>query len=239
MKTLNQIIAKDDKLVVLTGAGVSVPSGIPPFRGPDGLYNNADVVHFLSIGYFHRDPEAFWNFYRSLFDADLLLSAVPNEVHKWLKRLEKDRQVTIITQNIDGLHIKAGSSHVIEMHGSFSRAVCPKCGTVYQTEAILHEPLPCCTSQTGSGQCRAVLKPDIVLFGEAVHDYEEAEQAARNADRLIVLGSSLTVTPASLLPVHAKMAGVPTVLVNNRPAEHMNTIDQFVKMDFSRFDPNQ
>lgn len=239
METLNQIIAKDQRIAVLTGAGVSVPSGIPPFRGANGLYQNADVERFLSVDYFNNQPEAFWAFYWSLFDADLLLGAEPNPVHRWLSSLEKNRRVTIITQNIDGLHEKAGSRHVIEVHGAFDRTVCPKCGSVYLTESIRHEKVPRCTAHDlKGGICGTILKPDIVLFGEAVHGFDQAENAVRTADRLIVLGTSLAVTPANLLPVYAAMNGVPTLLVNDSRAVQMNSIDRFIKVDFNHFDPD-
>jgi NAD-dependent deacetylase len=239
MTTLNQLIAADDTLAVLTGAGVSVPSGIPPFRGANGLYKNADVERCLNIAYLHSHPKDFWTFYWNLFDADLLLSARPNPVHLWIKSLEKHHKVTVMTQNIDGLHIKAGSSQVIEIHGSFARTVCPRCGKVYSTASIRDQAFPHCSSETDQGNiCGAVLKPDIVLFGEAVRGFEEAERAVRKAGRLIVLGSSLAVAPANMLPLYAKMQGVPTLLINDRKALQMDCIDLFVKTDFNHFDPN-
>ncbi|TGA96070.1 NAD-dependent deacetylase [Sporolactobacillus shoreae] len=240
MQTLNQLVENDLNIAVLTGAGVSVPSEIPPFRGTNGLYQNADVERCLNIDFFQSHPEEFWIFYWTLFDADLLLSAQPNPVHQWLKDLENRRDVTVITQNIDGLHVKAGSSNVIEVHGSFARAVCPKCGTVYQTQAIGAQSFPHCSLITGKGEvCGAVLKPDIVLFGEAVRGFDEAERAIRNADRLIILGTSLGVTPANMLPLYAKMQGVPTLLVNDRRALQMDYIDRFIHMDFNQFNPDQ
>ncbi|MDD9148773.1 MULTISPECIES: SIR2 family NAD-dependent protein deacylase [unclassified Sporolactobacillus] len=239
MKTLNQIVAGDKRIAVLTGAGVSVPSGIPPFRGSNGLYQHADVGRYLSMNYFESRPESFWAFYWSLFDADLLLGAKPNPVHLWLSSLEKDREVTVMTQNIDGLHSKAGSRHVIEVHGAFDRTVCPKCGAVYPTDSVRHEKVPRCTAEDSKGGiCGTVLKPDIVLFGEAVRGFEQAENAVRTADRLLILGTSLTVTPANLLPVYAAMNGIPTLLVNDRPAVQMDSIDTFIKADFNHFDPD-
>lgn len=240
MATINQLIASDRRIVVLTGAGVSVPSGIPPFRGSNGLYKNADVERLLSIDYFIGHPKAFWTFYRSLFDADLLLGARPNAVHRWLAGLERTKRITIVTQNIDGLHRKAGSRRVIEMHGAFAQVVCPKCGAVYQMEAVRHEALPRCTKQTDLGTaCGAVLKPDIVLFGEAVRGFEESVRDLRSADRLLVLGSSLAVAPANLLPEYASMSGVPVTLINDRPAVLMDGINTFVRTDFVHFDPDR
>lgn len=238
MTTLNQLIAHDDTLAVLTGAGVSVPSGIPPFRGANGLYQNADVERCLNIEYLHNHPKDFWTFYWNLFDADLLLSAQPNPVHHWISSLEKQHKVIVMTQNIDGLHIKAGSSHVIEIHGSFARTICPRCGKIYSTSSIRDQAFPHCSATREGKICGAVLKPDIVLFGEAVRGFEEAEHAVRTAHRLIVLGSSLAVTPANMLPLYAKMQGVPTLLVNDREALQMDCIDTFVKTDFNHFNPD-
>lgn len=235
MGALDTIIAHDQKIAVLTGAGVSVPSGIPPFRGPGGLYQKANVERYLSIDYFHYDPEAFWAFYRSLFDADQLLHAEPSGVHRWLGQLENEKELTVITQNIDGLHTKAGNSRVIELHGAFERTVCPYCGSVYATQSVWKDKLPRCSNSDSGGVCHTVLKPDIVLFGEAVRGLSMAEAAVRHADRLIVMGSSLSVTPANMLPALAKTSGVPTILVNNKPAVHMDSIDLFVPVDFESF----
>lgn len=240
METLSQILARDRKIAVLTGAGISVPSGIPPFRGPNGLYRNTDVERRLSIDYFHNHPKDFWNFYWSLFNADLLLSAVPNAVHRWLKSLEdRSLDITVITQNIDGLHVRSGSHKVIEMHGSFARTVCPICGKIYATQSIRNQKVPRCSTDSGNGRtCGTILKPDIVLFGEAVHGFEQAELALRKADRLMIMGTSLGVAPVNMLPVYAKMNGVPTLLVNDRPALQMDCIDQFARADFNHFDPD-
>ncbi|MFX3616475.1 MAG: NAD-dependent deacetylase [Sporolactobacillus sp.] len=239
MKTLNQYIAADRNIAVLTGAGVSVPSGIPPFRGANGLYQNKDVEHCLAIDYLNRHPRDFWKFYWSLFDADLLLRAQPNAVHRWLADLDNNHHVTIMTQNIDGLHLKAGSTHVIEVHGSFVRTICPKCGTIYRTDSIRSQAFPHCTAKLQNGRiCDTVLKPDIVLFGEGIRGFDAAERAIQAADRLIILGTSLGVYPANTLPALAKMYDVPTLLINDRPALQMDSINRFVQSDFKHFDPN-
>jgi NAD-dependent deacetylase len=239
MTTLTAYLAGDRSIAVLTGAGISVPSGIPPFRGAGGLYNNKDVERCLSVNYLRRQPREFWAFYRSLFAIDLLLGAEPNAVHRWLSSLEAGHQMTVITQNIDGLHRKASSTHVIEMHGSFDRTVCPACGKVYHTATIRHQSFPHCSAKRNGTICGSVLKPDIVLFGEPVRGFAEAERAVTAADRFIILGSSLAVAPANFLPVLAKAQGVPTLLINDRPALQMDGIDCFVRADFSRFDPEQ
>ncbi|MCO7125730.1 NAD-dependent deacetylase [Sporolactobacillus shoreicorticis] len=239
MTSLNEWIQNDHKIAVLTGAGISVPSGIPPFRGKNGLYQNKNVERYLSLLYFQTHPSEFWTFYWSLFDARLLLSAKPNAVHLWLKNLEQTYEVTIITQNIDGLHEKATSSKIIEVHGAFNRCICPKCGTFYQTQSLLDQKVPHCSVSSKDGKtCGTVLKPDIVLFGEAVRDLRAVEQAVSHADHLLVLGSSLGVAPINFLPEFAKEYGVPTLLINDRPALNMDAIDQFCQVDFADFDAN-
>ncbi|MCQ2009118.1 MAG: Sir2 family NAD-dependent protein deacetylase [Sporolactobacillus sp.] len=237
MSTLNEWIQNDHKIAVLTGAGISVPSGIPPFRGKNGLYQNKDVERCLTLQYFQAHPDEFWAFYWSLFDAPLLLNAKPNSVHLWLKNLEQTCEVTIITQNIDGLHAKAASSKIIEVHGAFNRCICPKCGTLYPTQSLLNQKIPHCSALSKDGKtCGTVLKPDIVLFGEAVRDLRAVEQAVNHADRLLVLGTSLGVAPINFLPEYAEEFGVPTLLINDRPALHMDAIDQFCKVNFANFD---
>lgn len=239
MPTLNEQIRNDRKLAILTGAGISVPSGIPPFRGTNGLYQNADVERCLSMRFFQIHPVEFWTFYWSLFDANLLLEALPNRVHFWLKDLERAHQVTVITQNIDGLHVKAGSSQVIEVHGTFNRCVCPKCASVYETHTLINEKVPHCSALSSEGKpCGTVLKPDIVLFGEAVRGLRAVEQAVSQADRLLILGTSLGVAPINFLPEYAKEFGVPTLLINDHPALQMDAIDHFVKTNFFDFDAN-
>lgn len=236
MTTLNEFIRHDHSLVILTGAGISVPSGIPPFRGKNGLYQNADVERCLSIRFFRSHPSEFWTFYRSLFDTDLLLQAKPNPVHFWIRALENEHDVTVITQNIDGLHINAGSTNVIEVHGAFRRCVCPKCGALYETRAIQSQKVPQCSALVEKGKtCGTVLKPDIVLFGESVHGLRDVELAVSRTDRLLVLGTSLGVAPINVLPEYAKEFGVPTLLVNDRPALQMEAISNYVQADFNNF----
>ncbi|MCL1631747.1 NAD-dependent deacetylase [Sporolactobacillus sp. CPB3-1] len=239
MASLTQWIESSRHLAVLTGAGISVPSGISPFRGPSGLYQNAKVEFCLSMHYFLTRPAEFWKFYWSLFDADLLLHAQPNAVHRWLKNLERDREVTIITQNIDGLHHKAGSSAVIEVHGAFNRCICLDCGAEYDTDQVRKEKVPHCPAFNSEGRtCGTVLKPDIVLFGETVRGVQAAIKAVRRADRLLILGSSLGVAPINCVPDYAKQSGIPTLLINDRPALQMEAIDRFAEADFNSFNPD-
>lgn len=201
------------RIVAMTGAGMSTESGIPDFRSYNGLWTRdrslADVV---SIDYFERDPVAFWAAFKDIFRIKLAADYQPNSGHLFLAWLEaQGRDVTVVTQNIDGLHSRAGSSKVIEVHGTLHRHVCPSCGTVHDLAWVHSHELPECR------QCGDVLKPDVVLYGEAVHRFDEAHRAALAADLFIVMGSSLEVGPVNRLPLEAARAGIPTAIVNLDP----------------------
>ena len=176
------------------GAGVSTESGIPDFRSVDGLYNQTydyPPETILSHTFYMRKPEEFFRFYRNKM---LFPNAEPSVTHKKLAQLEsKGKLKGVITQNIDGLHQKAGSSHVIELHGSVLRNYCEKCHRFYGIEAVLEsEGIPLC-------ECGGRIKPDVVLYEEGLEDdnIKEAVRLIREADVLIVGGTSLGVYPAA------------------------------------------
>ncbi len=183
-------------VVALTGAGISAPSGIPDFRSPGtGLWADVDPMEVAHISVWRREPERFWSFYGQRFA--LLDGKEPNGAHRALASLEEaGRLDAVITQNIDGLHRAAGTRELIEIHGSVATASCLACGTRYplaETRARL--PLPRC-------DCGAVLKPDVVLFGELLDEaaMERASALASGADLMLCIGSSLEVYPAAGLP---------------------------------------
>jgi NAD-dependent deacetylase len=188
-------------MVALTGAGVSVPSGIPDFRSPQsGLWAQTDPRTVAHIDAFRRDPESFWEFYGRRFA--LLHDKPPNGAHLALAELERRGLLrALVTQNIDRLHRLAGSARVIELHGSIERSVCPGCGA----EATLEEVLELLASASGAPPCpacAAALKPGVVLFGELL-PYDaitEAQSLAARADLILCVGSSLEVHPAAGLP---------------------------------------
>ena len=174
----------------------------------------------VSIDYFRRDPEAFWQAFREIFRIKLIGDYRPNAGHQFLAELEQQgKRVTVLTQNIDGLHARAGSSRVLELHGSLLTASCPGCGTTHALDYILHHPLPICRL------CHDVLKPDVVLYGEAVPLIDLAFDAALQADLLLVLGSSLEVSPVNLIPLEAAQAGVATALINYTPTRMDHAFD--------------
>ena len=181
-------------MVFFGGAGVSTESKIPDFRSTDGLYNQQYAYPpetILSHTFYMRRPEEFYRFYRNKM---LFPDAEPNRAHKALAKLEQEGRLrAVITQNIDGLHQKAGSREVLELHGSVLRNYCTKCGKFYGLEAVLEsEGVPRCT-------CGGVIKPDVVLYEEGLdqHTLQKAVYYISNADVLIIGGTSLTVYPAA------------------------------------------
>jgi len=204
--------------VALTGAGISTPSGIPDFRSPtSGLWEQVDPMVVASIQGFRRNPQAFYDWLRPLVRQ--MSEAKPNPAHYALAALERAGLLrAVITQNIDGLHQRAGSRRVLELHGHVRTATCVRCGRKVPAERLVGElwasrEVPRCQ------ECGGALKPDVVLFGEMLplDVLEEAEHEAEACDVMLVAGSSLTVAPASLLPEMALGRGARLVIVNREP----------------------
>ena len=194
VKTLKEWVGHSENIVFFGGAGVSTESGIPDFRSTDGLYSQQydyPPEEILSHSFYLRNPEEFYRFYR---DKMLYLDAQPNAAHKKLAELERQGKLrAVITQNIDGLHQKAGSKEVLELHGSIHRNYCTRCGKFFDAEYMQKaEGVPHCT-------CGGLIKPDVVLYEEGL-DMQVISKAIRyisNADVLIVGGTSLVVYPAA------------------------------------------
>jgi len=197
---LAELIRESRCTVALTGAGISVPSGIPDFRTPgEGLWENVNPMEVAHIDAFRRDPAKFWSFYRPRLDS--LSAVVPNDAHRALAELERRNQLeAVVTQNIDMLHHKAGSERVIEVHGSIATASCTSCAASYPLEQVesLFDPDGVATCAT----CAGKVKPDVVLFGELLPPgaIAEAERLCAGADLLLCVGSSLEVYPVAGLP---------------------------------------
>ncbi len=214
-RTLADLIRGEQPCVALTGAGVSTESGIPDFRSPSGIWAQFDPLEYGSLDAFVADPEKVWRFYGPRFA--MLTDADPNAAHRALAELERRGLVrAVITQNIDLLHHKAGSREVVEVHGSIATSSCPRCGlrhTLAQVLPLLVEGVPRCTA------CGAVLKPDVVFFGELlpVAELERATELARRARLLLVVGSSLEVHPVAGLPHETLRHGGSLAIVNRGP----------------------
>jgi NAD-dependent deacetylase len=197
---LAAMIREADSVVALTGAGISVPSGIPDFRTPGkGLWSRVDPMKVATIDAFHRDTRAFWDFYRPRFE--MLGDKRPNPAHLALAGLEHAGMLdAVITQNIDRLHRSAGTERLIEVHGSIATSSCTTCGASWslaEVEALFEDDgVATCTG------CAGKVKPDVVLFGEMlpIAALAEAQALAESADLLLCVGSSLEVHPVAALP---------------------------------------
>ncbi|MGC3965723.1 MAG: NAD-dependent protein deacylase [Rhodocyclaceae bacterium] len=197
-------------IAVLTGAGMSTESGIPDFRSAKGLFTaNRSFAEVVSIDYFLADPVGFWKAFREIFRIKLAGHYQPNAGHEFLAWLEsRGKRVSVLTQNIDGLHTQAGSHEVLELHGTLMTAHCLSCGEVYHVGYVQDHEVPECR------ECGEIIKPDVVLYGEAVPLVERAFRIAARADLLLVMGSSLEVGPVNLIPAEAAHAGVPAAIIN-------------------------
>ena len=196
--------------VALTGAGISTESGIPDFRSAGGIWARYDPADVASIDGFRRDPVRVWEFYALRLDA--VASTEPNDGHRALAELEERGWIrAVVTQNVDGLHQRAGSREVVEVHGSLREAECIHCGVrVPMEDAVASLPLPPCP------ECGEVLKPGVVMFGELLPAaaMERAQQLAAEAGVLLVVGSSLEVHPVAALPGETLDAGGALAIVN-------------------------
>jgi NAD-dependent deacetylase len=205
-------------VVALTGAGVSTASGIPDFRSPEtGLWSKTDPATVATIDVFRRDPVTFWSFYADRFAA--LGAAFPNAAHFALARLEALGYLDgLVTQNIDRLHVKAGSVNVAEVHGSVSEAVCLECGAVVASDEVLAD-LDESTLGVPVCRCGYPLKPNVVLFGEELpaRQIRLAMDWAARADVMLVVGTSLTVWPVAGLPELTAAGGGKVVIFNDSP----------------------
>jgi NAD-dependent deacetylase len=197
LEALADLIREHRPCVVLTGAGISTESGIPDFRSPTGIWATYDPMEYATIDAFLRDPVKVWDFYGRRLQ--MLGDAEPNDGHRALAELEERGWVkAVVTQNIDRLHERAGSRALVEVHGSIRTSSCLDCGTVVRLADVVELlPVPTCPA------CGRVLKPDVVMFGELLPAAEiaRAEQLAREAGVLLVVGSSLEVYPVAGLPL--------------------------------------
>lgn len=229
------ILRKAKVISVITGAGISTPSGIPDIRSSTGAMNNPDLLRkyghdyetIVSHGFFMRHPEQFYRYYK---DQMVHAEAKPNAAHVFLAELERKKDVTVITQNIDGLHGLAGSKNVIEFHGNIQRNHCLKCGAFYTLDDVMkQEGVPRCP------KCGGIIKPDVVLFEEPI-DYDAIERsvsAILRSDLLLIIGSSLVVYPAAGLPNYYR--GKELVIINKDPTPLDYRASLIVREDVSAF----
>ncbi len=212
------LLRQSTRAVILTGAGISTPSGIPDFRSTDrGLWTHDEPMMVASLHTFRTEPEKFFAWFRPL--ASQIFYAKPNAAHIALAEMQQAGLVSsIITQNVDTLHQKAGSRDVIEMHGTMQTLTCTQCYLQEEAQAHLRHfvdtgAVPRCS------RCGQILKPDVILFGEQLPQaaWMKAQRAARECDLMVVAGSSLEVLPVAGLPMQALDRGAHLVIINNAP----------------------
>ncbi len=227
------IISKARKIVAITGAGISTNAGIPDFRGANGLYRRTDVSfeRLFDIEVFRRDPSFFYTHIGDLLDS--LLCAEPTAAHRGIAALESEgRLLLTVTQNIDGLHQKAKSERVICAHGDFSEFFCISCGRVAENydevaSFAMRREVPYCP-------CGGAMKPRVVFFGEAIIGMEQSVLAVREADCILIVGSSLVVHPVALLP-RFKPPKAPLVIINKGETPYDDVADAKYDIDADDF----
>jgi len=213
-------IIKSKHLVAFTGAGISVESGIPPFRGAEGLWSKYDP-QVLDLGYFHQYPLNSWKVIKEIF-YDFFGNAQPNAAHQALAELEKMKLLkSVITQNIDNLHQAAGNTVVHEFHGNSHKLVCTKCRRHFGLTEINLETLP-----PKCINCNGLIKPDFIFFGEGIppEAYQASHIAAGKADVFIIIGSTGEVSPANKIPIHAKNTDATIIEVNPENSRYTHFI---------------
>ena len=217
---ISEEIKNANKIVFVTGAGISQESGIPTFRGKDGLWRKYDAMQLATIDAFHANPQLVWEWYNER--RMNVFVAKPNNGHEAIAELENYVDVVVLTQNIDGLHQRAGSSKVFELHGSIVRIKCTVCD--YQNDVITNfEQIP------PKCICGNMLRPDVVWFGEPLPQnvWRQAMIHASQCDVMVIAGTSLVVSPANTLPIYAKQNNAFLVEIN--PERTIMTSD----MDYS------
>ena len=212
------------KIVFVTGAGISQESGIPTFRGTDGLWRKYDPMQLATIDAFYDDPKLVWEWYEDR--RKNILQAQPNPGHSAIAELEKFKEVTVLNQNIDGLHQRSGSTRVLELHGSIIRIKCTKCDFKDNIPNSFDSLPPKCNS------CNNILRPDVVWFGEPLPQdvWNEAILEANSCDIMIIAGTSLVVSPANTLPVYAKQNNALLVEINPEETIMSSEMDLSLKM---------
>lgn len=210
------------KIVFVTGSGISQESGIPTFRGKDGFWRKYDPMKLATIDAFYENPKLVWEWYEDR--RQNILSTKPNDGHKAISELERYFQVTVLTQNIDGLHQRAGSSKVLELHGSIIRIKCTGCKFQENTTRKFKELPPRCI-------CGNILRPDVVWFGESLPQqvWQEAMEQASLCDLMIIVGTSLVVSPANTLPLFAKQNNAKLIEINPESTPMSDQMDLSIR----------
>lgn len=213
-KEFTEKLLSAKRIVFFTGAGISAESGISTFRGKDGIWNKMKPEELANFDAFMRNPDLVWEWYHHR--RDIIGKTVPNAGHTAIAELEKFYDVSVVTQNIDNLHRRAGSKKIFELHGNIERNFCVECRTYYNsTNLEITDYAPKCS------RCGGLVRPDVVWFGEDLpqDEYRGGERAAELCDICFVVGTSAVVYPAAYIPFSAKQAGAYIVEINIEPTE--------------------
>ncbi len=221
--SLIQTLKRARKVVVSTGAGVSAESGVPTFRGVDGIWRKMNPEVLASIDGFMRKPEIVWEWYQ--YRRSVMQKAQPNPGHYAIAEMEKlFPEMTLITQNTDGLHARAGSTRILELHGNITKNKCFSCGRQFTGEIDCDAPLPKCP-------CGGMIRPDVVWFGEMLPEatIQAAYLAAEESEVFFSVGTSAIVQPAASLPMVARRHGAYVIEINLEPTSHTPAVDLFLQ----------
>ncbi len=226
IKKASEIIKHSGRITAFTGAGISVESGIPPFRGENGLWSKYDPK-YIDINYFNSNTKKSWEIIKEIF-YDFFISAKPNAAHRALAILEEKNIIqTIITQNIDNLHQEAGSKNVFEFHGNSQTLICLDCSNKYNFKDIVFDNLP-----PKCSNCQGILKPDFVFFGEPIPERANRQSflEADSSDLFLLIGTTGEVMPACMFPYMAKQNGAKIIEINIEASNYTGSItDVFLK----------
>ncbi len=218
---------------VLTGAGISAASGVPTFRGKDGLWNKYRPEELANFEAFQKDPELVWEWYQ--WRRELIQNVQPNLGHYALVDMERIfPEFAVITQNVDNLHQRAGSQHVIELHGNIFRSKCSRCGRPYSEEFDVKEGIPVCP------ECGGLIRPDVVWFGEMLpeENLRKAQEFAMASEVFFAIGTSAVVEPAASLPYMAKGNGAYVVEINPEKTPLTDAADEHLEGEADRILPS-
>jgi len=219
---LRSLLQRVESICVLTGAGISAESGVATFRGKNGLWSKLKPEELANFDAFMRNPELVWEWYN--YRRQIVHDVKPNPAHYALVRLEEFvKEFTLITQNVDNLHYRAGSKKVLELHGNIERSYCIDCGKYAENvEVTTEKRVPRCLS------CNGLIRPDVVWFGEMLPEgiFEAATEAASQCELFITIGTSAVVYPAAGLPMTAKNQGAYIVEVNTEPTEISHIVNE-------------
>jgi NAD-dependent deacetylase len=221
-ESISDQIINYKKIVFVTGAGISQESGIPTFRGKDGFWRNYDPMKLATIDAFYDNPKLVWEWYNER--RNNVFQAQANLGHKAIADLEKYAQVTVLTQNIDGLHKKAGSSNILELHGSIVKIKCSVCDYNEEILTEISDFPPIC-------KCGNILRPDVVWFGESLPQdvWQNAIEFASQCDLMVIIGTSLVVSPANTLPLYAKQNNATLIEINPEKTEMSDEMDEIIR----------